>query len=244
MLEAAAWGLLAATSLVVGALASLWLPIPRRVVALVMGFGAGALVSALAFDLTAEAFERGGGGVTAGGLVVGALAFYLGSVALQRRERRRFMRTPSAAEGARTGGTVIVLGVLLDGIPESFVLGATLLGGAGISVSFLAAVFVSNLPEGIAGARDLADEGHPRGWIVRLWVWVALASAAAAGIGFVLLGGMSAAPVAFVQAFAAGAIITMLADAMFPEAFEHGGTAVGLATVLGFAVAFFLSTAA
>lgn len=244
MLEAAAWGLLAASSLVIGGLVGLWLPIPRSVVALVMGFGAGALVSALAFDLTVEAFELGGAGLTAAGLAAGALVFFLGSVVLQRRERRRFMRMPSASASQSTSGTAIVLGALLDGVPESFVLGATLLGGGGISASFLAAVFLSNLPEGIAGTRDLSDEGHSGGWIIRLWAGMALASAIAAALGFGLLDEMNQQPTAFLQAFAAGAILTMLADAMFPEAFEHGGAAVGPATVLGFAAAFFLSTAA
>jgi zinc transporter, ZIP family len=239
MLEAALWGLVAATSLVIGALIGLYAPITRRRVALVMGFGAGALISAVSFDLTTEAFQNAGGPLTAAGLGFGALAFFAGDVVLERRAQRVRRRTGTATA---TSGPAIVLGVLLDGIPESFVLGASLLGGAGIATSFLAAVFASNLPEGLTGARDLRDEGHPARWIIGLWVGVALASAGAAALGYVLLGAMPGPDGGFVQAFAAGAILTMLADTMMPEAFHDGGPLVGIATVFGFATAFFLST--
>jgi ZIP family zinc transporter len=239
LLEAGLWGLAAASTLVIGAAAGLWLPIPRRIVALVMAFGAGALISALAFDLTEEAFSRGGTGVTAIGLAVGAVVFYLGDRAI----------SSSSAGSGRSGasqasnGPAIVLGVLLDGLPESIVLGSSLIGGAGVTVSFLAAVAVSNLPEGLSGARDLSDEGRPARFIILLWIGVAVASGEAAALGFALLGGMADAWLAAVQAFAAGAILAMLADTMIPEAFESGGEGVALVTVLGFAVAFLLSAA-
>ena len=240
MLEAAGWGLVAASSLVVGAAAGLWLPIPRRVVALLMAFGAGALTSAVTVDLANEAFKGGGTALTAIGLATGAVAFVAGDLALRRRAWRTRATGPAAEPGS-TGGQAIVLGALLDGVPESVVLGATMLGGAGVSVSFLVAVLLSNLPEGVAGTRDLSDAGHGRGVILATWAGVAVVSAAAAGIGFAVLGGMSPGPVAVAQAFAAGAILAMLADTMFPEAFAHGGDAVGLATVMGFAAAFLLS---
>ena len=123
-----------------------------------------------------------------------------------------------------------MLGALLDGMPESIVLGASLLGGGGVSASFLAAVFALEPAGGLAGARDLRDaEGSP-GWIMGLWLAVTVASAVAAALGFALLGDMAPGPAALIQAFAAGAILAMLADTMFPEAFEHGGIGVGLAT--------------
>lgn len=241
--QAGLWGLLAASSLVAGAAAGVWLRIPRRVVALVMGFGAGALISALAFDLTEEAFARGGTLATAAGLAAGALTYFIGDQLLERHARRHATEPADQGTIAATSGPAIVLGTLLDGLPESIVLGASLLGGGGLSVSLLAAIFLSNVPEGVAGGRDLSDEGHGNGWIIGLWVGVAIASGLAAGIGNGLLSGMSAGPVAFVQAYAGGAILTMLADTMMPEAFENGGNGVGLATVLGFAAAFLLSRA-
>lgn len=241
MLEAALWALLAASALVVGAVANLFLPVPRRVVALALAFGAGALISALAFDLAAESFEGGGTGYFGVGVVAGALTYYSGNRLIGRYQRRRSEPASRRTIGP-TAGPAIVLGALLDGVPESIVLGASLLGGSGVGVPFLAAVFLSNLPEGLAGTRDLSDEGHGRSWIIGLWVLVAVASSVAAGIGYLVLDGMSREPVALVQAFAAGAILTMLADTMMPEAYEHGGDVVGLATVLGFAAAFLLST--
>jgi ZIP family zinc transporter len=239
MLEAALWGFVASGALLIGAVIGIWANISRRIVALVMGFGAGALISAVAFDLTEEAFEQGGTGPTALGLAAGGLAFFLGDLLLERAAARR------GASDRRSGGAglAIVLGALLDGLPESIVLGASLLGGTGVSPSFLAAVFASNLPEGLAGARDLRDAGRSPRWILGLWLTIVLASALGAGLGFALLGDMAPGVAAMVQAFAAGAILAMLADSLFPEAFEHGGIGVGLATVLGFSFAFFLSAA-
>jgi ZIP family zinc transporter len=241
MLEAGLWGLAAASSLVLGGAAGAWLDVPRRLVALVMGFGAGALISALSFDLAEEAFSRGGSGWTAIGLALGALTFFVGDTLLERRAKRKAREPAQRGTIAPTSGPAIVLGTLLDGLPESIVLGATLLGGAGVSISFLAAVFLSNIPEGVAGGRDLSDEGHSRGFILALWIGVALASGIAAGVGNGVLAGLDDAVVGFVQAFAGGAILTMLADTMMPEAFDGGGDTVGLTTVLGFAIAFLLS---
>lgn len=225
-IQAGLWGTLAGSALVLGAVAALTLPVPRQVVALVMAFGAGALVSALAFDLAEDAFRVGGTLVFALGLAAGALAYYAGD------------RLIGYLGG---GGGAILFGALLDGVPESLVLGATLIGGAGVSPSFFAALLISNLPEGMAGSRDLADEGHSRRSILGLWVAIALASGIAAAIGNAVLGSMSTTLLAAAQSFAAGAIITMLADTMFPEAFESGGDRVGLATAFGFASAFLLS---
>jgi ZIP family zinc transporter len=239
MLEAGLWGLAAASTLIVGALAGLFIKIPRQVVALVLAFGVGALISALAFDLTEEAFRVGGTLPVAVGLGAGALTFYGGDALLQRGGAAR--RGPRVTQ-VSNNGLAIVLGALLDGIPESIVLGSTLLGGAGIGLPFFFAVTVSNVPEALTAAVDLRREGHRPGWIIGLWVVVALISGAAAAVGFGALGEMGQSVwVPLVQAFAAGAILTMLVDTMIPEAFSDGGDLVGLATVLGFASAFFLT---
>jgi ZIP family zinc transporter len=240
MLDAGFWGLLAASSLVAGALIGLFGRVPRRWVALVMAFGAGALISALAFDLTEEAFARGGTGAVAAGLASGALVFYVGEQFLHRRGgARRGVHVQSPDEG---NGPAIVLGALLDGIPESVVLGTTLLSPTGLGIPFFAAVLISNVPESLSAAADLRREGHQPRWIIGLWVLVALVSGAAAALGYGLLGAMGTSSIPLIQAFAAGAILTMLADTMIPEAFSDGGDLTGLATVLGFALAFLLST--
>jgi len=240
MLAAGLWGLAAASTLVLGALIGLYGRFPRQMVALVLAFGVGALISAVAFDLAEEAFRVGGTVTVAIGLGTGALTYYAGDQLLSRRGGKR---RGARVEQVSNNGLAIVLGALLDGIPESIVLGSTLLGGASISLPFFFAVAVSNVPEALTAAVDLRREGHRPGWVIGLWVVVALISGAAAALGFGALGEMGTSVwVPVIQAFAAGAILTMLADTMIPEAFENGGDLAGLATALGFAAAFLLST--
>ena len=236
MLEAGLWALAAASTLVVGAVIGLAVKVPRRLVGLVMAFGVGALISALAFDLTEEAFRIGGTLPVAAGLGAGALTFYAGNQLINQQRRGAKVSKPDG------NGAAIALGALLDGIPEAIVLGSTLLAGAGISVPFLAAVAISNVPEALGSAADLRREGHRPGWIVGVWIAVTLVSALAGAVGYGLLSQMTGSDwVPMIQAFAAGAILTMLVDTMIPEAFEDGGNQVGLSTVLGFAAAFFLT---
>jgi ZIP family zinc transporter len=240
MLEAALWGLAGASALVLGAVAALAIDVPRRWVGRLMAFGSGALVSALAFDLTEEAFTHGGTAPVAIGLAAGALVFFGGNQILNARGAAR--RGPAVTSADEGSGPAIVLGALLDGIPESVVLGSTLLAGTGVGLPFLAAVFISNVPESFSAGVDLRRGGFAPGWVIGLWVVVALVSGLAAALGYQLLGEMGASElVPFIQAFAAGAILTMLADTMIPEAFTDGGDASGLATVFGFALAFLLS---
>ena len=239
MLEAGLWGLAGASALVIGALVGLADLVPRRVVALVMAYGAGALISALAFDLTEDAFAHGGTLPVAFGLAAGALVFFTGDQILDRLGAAR--RGPLVAK-AGTNGPAIVLGALLDGIPESVVLGSTLLTGAGVGLPFLAAVFISNFPESMSATSDLRREGHKPMWIIGLWIAVALVSGLAAALGNGLVGMMGSGAIPLIQSFAAGAILTMLVDTMIPEAYRDGGNLTGLATVFGFATAFLLTT--
>jgi ZIP family zinc transporter len=239
MLAAGLWGFGAASALVVGALIGLASRVPRQFVALAMAFGAGALVSALAFDLTEDAFAHGGTLPVAGGLAAGALVFFTGDQLLHRRGgARRGKRVVKAADN----GPAIVLGAMLDGIPESVVLGSTLIAGGAIGLPFLAAVAISNVPEALSAAADLKREGHKPPWIIGLWVAVAVVSGIASALGYALLGDMGTAAIPLIQAFAAGAILTMLSETMIPEAFADGGNLTGLATVFGFATAFLLTT--
>ena len=240
MAQSFGWGILAGSSLVLGGLLALWLPIGRRALGLVMAFGAGVLISAVAFELVHEAFETSAGdGGVALGLFVGSASFFAGDSLIDSLggEHRKH------SGGKQAGGfaAAIVLGIVLDGIPESFVLGLTVLQAGAVSAAFLVAVFLSNLPEAIAATSGLAQSGWARGRIIGLWVTVMAASGLAALAGYALLDGASPATVAFVLSFAGGAILTMLADTMMPEAFEHGGKLVGVVTTLGFALAFGIS---
>jgi ZIP family zinc transporter len=240
MLEAGAWGLIGASSLLLGAVIGLVLRLPTRVVGLILGFGAGTLISAVAFELTDEAYELGGADVVTLGLALGALTYFAGDELLARRggEARMSMHEEPSEDSA----TALVLGAVLDGIPESAVIGLSLLGGGGVAVPVLAAVFLSNLPESISSStamrRAMASAGH----VLRVWIAVMLVSGVAAAAGYALLDGASDDWVGLIQAFAGGAVLTMLADTMMPEAFREGGRVAGLFTVLGFALAYLLST--
>jgi zinc transporter, ZIP family len=237
--EALFWGLVAGSSLILGGAIGLWLPLPRELRGLIMGFGAGVLISAVAYELVDDAFEAADGfAIVAIGLLVGAATFFVGDLYVDRMggaDRKRSESTSAAAGGT---ALAIVLGIVLDGIPESAVIGITLLEGAGVSAAMIVAVFLSNLPEAIAATTGLARSGWSRSKILGLWVLVTLVSGLSALLGFVIFDGASASWLAFVLAFAAGAILTMLADTMMPEAFERSGKWTGLATTLGFAVAF------
>jgi ZIP family zinc transporter len=239
--EAALWGFVGGVALLVGAGIGLVWQGRLRLIGLVMAFGSGVLISAVAFELTSEAFERGGGLQVTLGLAAGALAFFGGDWVLDHTGGQH--RKRSGGQQAAGAAGAIVLGSLLDGIPESVAIGVSLLEGGTVGVAVVAAVFLSNVPESLSAATGLRKAGHSPRWILGLWLAVALASAAAAALGFLVLGGAPPQTVAVVQAFAAGAILTMLADTMMPEAFEHGGTSVGLLTCLGFTAAFLLSRA-
>jgi ZIP family zinc transporter len=234
--EAAFWGFFGGFALVIGALVALLphRPIPPHAIAYIMAFGAGVLVSAVSFDLTGEALEIGGGDATALGLATGALVFFGGDYVLRRRRGGASSEDP---EG-------IALGALLDGIPESAAVGLTLVGSGKVSTSFIVAVFISNLPESISASAEMKSK-RSRRWILLLWLAIAVASAVAAVVGYQALGDASGDAVAFVKAFAAGAILCMLADTMFPQAYAKADMSlgVGLATVLGFALAALLASA-
>lgn len=233
MLEAAFWGLVGGLALVLGALVTFVRRPGERVVAFVMAFGSGVLISAVAYDLTADAFNLGGGDSVAIGLAAGALVYAGAS--------RLLDRSTSGPEGA---GRALALGALLDGIPESAAIGLTLVGGGGVSLAFVIAVFISNIPESFSSTAEFERARRTRAQIIAIWTGIALLSALAAGLGYQFLGGGSAELQAGTQAFAGGAILTMLATEMMPTAFEDSGKslAIGLVTVLGFALAAALST--
>jgi ZIP family zinc transporter len=234
------WGLFAGSSLILGGVLALVLPIKERWLGWIMAFGAGVLISAVAYELVAEAFETSAwNGSLALGLSAGALTFFVGDLLVDRmggEERKKMRRTAGAGSGL-----AIVLGIVLDGIPESAVIGLGLLEGTGVSVAVIAAVFLSNLPEAIAATTGLVADGWARGRILGLWALVTLVSGLASLFGYVAFDSAGPDALAFVLAFAGGAILTMLADTMMPEAFEHGGKLVGLLTTLGFGLAFALT---
>jgi ZIP family zinc transporter len=238
--EAAFWGLIGASSLLLGAVLGLLVQLPTRVIGLILGFGAGTLISAVAFELTEEAFRLGGADTVTFGLAAGALTYFAGDWLIARRGAKP--RMSPMGEQRESTSTALLLGAVLDGIPESAVIGITLLEGGEVGVAVLLAVFISNLPEALSSSTGMREAGRPASRILLTWGLVVAVSAAAAALGYGVLDGASGDTVGLIQAFAGGAVLTMLADTMMPEAFNRGGRAVGLLTVLGFALAYLLST--
>ena len=238
-LAAAFWGALAALSLMLGAIVALRLRPSPRITGLVMGFGAGALLSAVAYELVPETALAGAGVPLT--VAAGALAFFAVDWLVDGRGGAE-RKDVDGADAAGGSGQAIFLGTLLDGVPESLVLGMGLAVGGAVSASFLVAVFVSNLPEAVGGTVALREAGTAPRAILWMWAGLVLASGAAAALGYGLVRALPGADGTYVQAFAAGAVLTMLADTMMPEAFEHGGKTVALLTVLGFLLAGLLST--
>jgi len=231
------WGTLAASSLVIGAIIAFLFRLSLRTIGLIMAFGAGVLISAVAFDLIAEAFEMSSGtGWSIAGLFAGCAVFFGGDTLIDRLgggERKD-------ADGSQESGSslAIVLGTVLDGVPESMVIGLTIFKGGAVGAAYLIAVFISNLPESISSTSGLVASGWEKSRVLWMWIGIAIVSGLASLAGYALFQESSPDVVAFVLAFAAGAILTMLANTMMPEAYEHGGKWVGVATTIGFAVAF------
>jgi ZIP family zinc transporter len=241
-IEAGLWGLLSGSALLVGAAVAWLLPVPRKVVAGVMAFGAGVLISALAFDLVAEAEVSGGLGPTALGLSVGAALYVAANVVLARRGARHRKRTRQPTEAQAPGsGTAIAIGALLDGVPESVVLGLTLLEGGTVSAAVLAAIVISNVPEGLSSAAGWKRSGRSASYVFGVWGAIAVASGLAGALGCLVLVGAPAATLAVITALAAGAILAMVADTMIPEAFDEAHLFTGLLTTAGFILAFTIS---
>jgi ZIP family zinc transporter len=226
MLEAGAWAGVGAASLVLGAFVALRYRVSSRQVGEAMGFGAGALIAALAYELIPNENVSDIQIWISFGL--GAIVFYVADSLLERR-------------GASGSGETIALGALLDGVPESLVLGMSLGVGGSVSVGFLAAVFVSNVPESLSATAAMRTSRSARE-IYRLWIAITVVAVIAGAVGYAIVDNIPDVDGRYVQAFAAGAVLTMLADSMIPEAFEQGGKRVALLTAIGFAIAAVLTT--
>jgi ZIP family zinc transporter len=242
-LQAGFWGLVAGLALVLGALTGYYLRVPQRLIASVMAFGSGVLISALAFELVEEAYQRGGFKSTALGFLGGAIIYTAANWWLAEhgaKHRKRSQLQPSEAED-NGSGMAIALGAMLDGIPESIVIGVSLLEGPGVSLVTVIAIFLSNVPEGLSGAAGMKKAHRSAFYILGLWGSIAVISAIAAIAGNTLFNGVSQETIAMTMTVAAGAILAMLTDTMIPEAFETTHNFAGLITVAGFLTAFALS---
>jgi ZIP family zinc transporter len=237
VLEAFLLGGLAQSSLVLSGLFASFVAVPRRVVGWLAGFGAGALISAVAFDLTVEAVSLGAAWLSLW-LLVGAATYLVGDWAVERRTQSSSPADAAAGAAAdeSTGALGIVVGAVVDGVPESLIFGIGVAAGEPVSVSFLAAVIVSNIPESLAPSAELAAAGWSRLKLVAMWGSVMLAGALAAAAGY-LLGSITGGGGEWASAFAAGGLLAMLTDSLIPFAYERGRSLTGAFTVLGFALA-------
>lgn len=231
------WGFVGGAALLAGAALAWFWAMPGRVLGAIVAFGAGVLISAVAFELVDEAAQTTDGDwAVAVGLAGGALVFFFGDLWIDRRGGKK--RKSPEARGEDSSGSAIFLGTILDGVPESIVIGVGLVAGNGVSAAMVSAVFLSNLPESIASTSGMKASGVGAGRIFGMWAAVAVVAGLASMVGYGALSSASSELIAFVMAFAGGALLTMLVDTMVPEAFRLNGAAAGLLTTLGFGVSY------
>jgi ZIP family zinc transporter len=244
-LEAAFWGAVGGSALLVGAVVGFFVRLPPRAIATIVAFGAGVLAAAISFELMEDAYERGGLAGTAVGFILGALVFTGANFLLARNGARHRKRSGSSAgesmDRAGSGATSLAIGSMLDNIPESVAIGLSLVGGAGVSTVTVIAVFLSNIPEALSSSAGMRLAGHSRRYVLGLWGLAVPACGLFAFAGYEIVSAWDGATIAAITAFAAGAILAMIADTMIPEAFEVAHDFAGLVTAAGFLVAFALS---
>jgi zinc transporter, ZIP family len=261
VVDAVVFGLIASSALVLGAVVGAWVQIPKRVLASMLAFASGALITALAFELFEESYERGGIWRAAVGLAVGAVVFAVLSARLDAAARagtpvgpleegsekldvdaaaQEHAPSPTSTRGA--AGLALLAAVTLDGVPENLALGISLGEGTG-GLALLAAIFVSNFPESLVGSASMRAQGRSLASILGLWSACAVLLTVAVVIGAGPLSTASGELISLPLAFAAGAVLASLADTLMPEAYANGGPAVALSTAAGFLLSFVLSLA-
>jgi ZIP family zinc transporter len=235
--QAAFWSALATITLLIGMLLAYRNLVSDKWTGLIMAFGAGAIISAASYQLILGAVteEQGNYGLIGLGIALGALTFYFADKWVDKLGGEN--RNDMEGRQASGSGLGILLGSLLDGVPESLVLGLSLVHSPQVSLAFIFAVAISNIPQGLGGTAGMLKGGWEKAKITKLWLAVCAFSIFAAVLGYEIATLLPGANGAVVDAFAAGALLVMLTDSMIPESFEHGGKETGLFLVVGFSVA-------
>ncbi len=242
-LQAGFWGMFAGGASLLGAVIGYAVRLPKTVIAAIMAFGSGVLISALSFELMEEAYKQGGFLPTAVGFFAGALIYSGINGLLSRmgaKDRKRSSGQPSE-DDEKGSGTAIAVGALMDGIPESMAIGLTMLGGGVVSMATVLAIFISNIPEGLSSAAGMKEAGRSTLYIFGIWIAIAVLSGLSSLVGYSVYADLSVAARSATTAIAAGAILSMLIETMIPEAFEGTRDWAGIITSAGFLCAFSLS---
>jgi zinc transporter, ZIP family len=243
-LQAALWGGIAGGALLLGSMIGYFFNLRQRIVAGVMAFGSGVLISALSFELMGVAYDKGGFLSTSAGFVLGAFIYTAANRMVSmygaKHRKRSNLNNRLSAEEISGGGLAIAVGALIDGIPESIVIGLGMIEGGAVSAVAVAAVFISNVPEGLSSSVGMKNNGKKLSYILTIWGGIAVISAISSSVGYLFFQNAPVELVSSVMAVAAGAILAMIVDTMMPEAFEDTHDYAGLITVLGFLCAFML----
>ena len=255
ILESLIWGFIASIPLVIGCIVALFVSLPKSIIAAIMAFGSGVLVAALSFSLVEEAFSLSQSiPPVVIGFILGGVAYSVANHMLDRKSKsksnsdgdtgavrkRKRSHGDNAGGGRSASGLALLVGSVMDNIPENMALGISLVTGGAVNMVLVAAIFISNFPEGLASTEGMKSNGRSKKYILMLWSIAVIIGTISTAIGFAVLSKTSPFVISVAISFAAGAILVMLAESMIPEAFEEGGSRIGLAAMAGFAIAFIL----
>ena len=243
--ESLFWGFVAGIPLIAGAVLASYVNVKKSIIVSIMAFGAGVLIATLTFSLIEEAYNLVNDlwsvvlGFTSGGLSYSAANYILNKRSGGTKNRKR-SHGENAGGGEAASGTALMIGSLMDNIPENMALGISIAAGGVVNIVLIAGIFISNFPEGLASSQGMKNSGKSKTKILLLWLVVAAIGTISSAIVFSVLANANKDIISIALSFASGAILVMLAESMIPEAFEEGGINVGLATGAGFMVAFIL----
>ena len=248
MWESLIWGFVASIPLIIGSVVALFVSLPKSIIAAIMAFGSGVLVAALSFSLMEEAFNLSQSiPSVAIGFILGGISYSAANRILDKKSKddssvraRKRSHGENSGGGKSTSGLSLLVGSIMDNIPENMALGISLVTGGAVNVVLIAAIFISNFPEGLASTHGMKANGRSKKYILFLWSIAVVIGTISTAIGFAVLSKTSPAIISIAISFAAGAILVMLAESMIPEAFEEGGSKIGLAAMAGFVIAFIL----
>ena len=238
----------------IGCTVAIFVSLPKSIIAAIMAFGSGVLVAALTFSLVEEAFSLSQSiPPVVIGFILGGVSYSVANHILDRKSKSKSDSTSSgtvrkrkrshgdnAGGGKSASGLALLVGSVMDNIPENMALGISLVTGGAVNVVLIAAIFISNFPEGLASTEGMKSNGRSKKYVLMLWSIAVIIGTISTAIGFAVLSKASPFAISVAISFAAGAILVMLAESMIPEAFEEGGSKIELAAMAGFTVAFIL----